>query len=324
MKKKSNNQRFNTEYNEYLDKQSSSRNGSLYTEANSYSKNIKLIEDIFTMQRNKISQMKQAQLNSNRSIYEKELYFNHEKIISFININYPNQSNWEYSTFTTDYLGMQEVPRINSKKWNKSEPFVDPVEVRNLIFRSEDYIDYGLANSEITANLTLKGESTFWLALHNEKTIYENTSAILQISKTENSQKLFASLGVFFNEDEYKIFSRQQLVNFNNNNSKNNQIYLENDSCNIKLVVLDPGDDNITFKIYINNSFIENTIEADFFLPVNDKRKIFIGGSGHSCFVSQFESITSVKPKYAKEYNIQSFKNPYTQNQKNCDCCLTF
>ena len=321
MKKKSNSQRFSTEYNEYSDKQSSSRNGSLYTEANSYSKNVKLTEDIFCMQRSIISQMKQTQSNSNRSINEKELYFNHEKIISFININRPTQSNWEYSTFTTDYVGTQEVPRINSKRWNKSEPFATPIEIRNLIFRSQDYIDYGLANAEINANLTLQGESTFWLTLHNENTIYENTSAILQISKTENSQKVFASLGVFLSE--YKIFSRQQLVNFNNNN-KNNQIYLENDSCNIKLVILDPGDDNITFKIYINNSFFENTIEADFFIPVNDKRKVFIGGSGHSCFVNQFESITSVKPKYVKEYNIQSHKNPYTQNQKNCDCCLIF
>ena len=66
MKKKSNSQRFSTEYNEYSDKQSSSRNGSLYTEANSYSKNVKLTEDIFSMQRSKISQMKQTQVTNEK------------------------------------------------------------------------------------------------------------------------------------------------------------------------------------------------------------------------------------------------------------------
>ena len=197
------------------------------------------------------------------------------------------------------------------------------IEIRNLIFRSEECIDYGLANGEVNGNLTLQGESTFWLILHCDNNIYEDTSALLQISKKEDSQKLFASLGVFLSEDEYKVFSRQQLVNYNSN-TNNNKIYIENDTCNIKFTILDPGDDNMIIKIYVNGCFFENTIDADFFLPVNDKKKIFIAGSGHSCYINSLSSISYVKPRYAKEFNILSHKNPYMNNQKSCDCCIAF
>ena len=319
-------QRFNTEQLTVLEEMNNaSRTYTQNTDSNSnsYTKTSKLTEDIFTTQRKKISQIKMEQSHSNRHITENELYQNHEKSIEFITSNKGEPSQWEYSTFTTDLSSNQEIPIINSKKWSMSEIFSTPIEIRNLIFRSEECIDYGLANGEVNGNLTLQGESTFWLILHCDNNIYEDTSALLQISKKEDSQKLFASLGVFLSEDEYKVFSRQQLVNYNSN-TNNNKIYIENDTCNIKFTILDPGDDNMIIKIYVNGCFFENTIDADFFLPVNDKKKIFIAGSGHSCYINYLSSISYVKPRYAKEFNILSHKNPYMNNQKSCDCCIAF
>jgi hypothetical protein len=288
-----------------------------------------LTEDIFTAQRTKIQTLKLSHQHLKRKITEDELYLNHEKLITLI--AQPNQhpSSWEYSTFTTEQFSSQEIPIINFTKWNQSETFYSPVIIRNLIFKSTDEIDYGLANVELSIKLTLQHESTCWLFLHGDNDTFTShkkqhkdnltSIAIIRIDKEESSQNAFISLGVFVDDGKFEVFSRQQLVNVCRD--KSNNVYVEEDKIFMKIHIQDPGDDNMQIKINLNNSLFENTLDADYFYPVNNKKRFLIAGSGEKCVVSQFDIMSYVKPKYVREYNILSHKNPYHLNSKNCDCC---
>ena len=127
-----------------------------------------LTEDIFTAQRDKISTLKLSQQQCKRKITEDELYANHEKLITLIAQPSQLPSSWEYSTFTTEQVSSQEIPVINFTKWSPSEPLYSPTIIRNLIFKSTDEVDYGLANVELSIKLTLQHESTCWLFLHGD------------------------------------------------------------------------------------------------------------------------------------------------------------
>lgn len=288
-----------------------------------------LTEDVFLAQHSKIEKLKQTQQlsHSKRKITEDELYANHEKQILFISQS-ERSNKWEYSIFTTDQTSSQEKPILSKTKWNLSESLTTPTIIRNLLFKSIDEIDYGLANAEINLKITLQGESTCWLFLHSDhdtfipktnKELNLNSIAVIQINKLESSQCLYISLGIFLENNEYKVFSRQQLVN--TNKGKSNAVYEEEDKMFLKINILDPGNENMQIKINVNNSIFENTIDADYFLPVNDNKIFLIGGSGHTCTVNQFDIISYVKPKYIQEYNILSHKNPFNSSNKNCDCC---
>lgn len=77
-------------------------------------------------------------------------------------------------------------------------------------------------------------------------------SAILKFSKDNNSQKVFVSYGTFVldhnNRSIFKIFLKQQLINFNRN--PKNKTYYDNDMCILRANVFDNGDDKIKAKIF--------------------------------------------------------------------------
>lgn len=70
---------------------------------------------------------------------------------------------------------------------------------------------------EITTNFCLKGESSFWLMLRTEE-YFDEFSAVIRISKEENSQNIFISMGTYvrdsFKNLILKNFSKQQLIDF--------------------------------------------------------------------------------------------------------------
>lgn len=284
------------------------------------------VEETFSKQQERRDEIKAAHSSTSRRVTQAEVIENHNKQIIFLSDdkNSP-KSDWKYSTFSTDIENNQEVPHFPSNpKWSDTYQATFEklqIEIRNLIFASEDLIDYGLVNTELNSNCILKGESTLWIILHGDsKKLKAEDSAIIQISKKENSQRVYFLLGVYLNESEYKTFTKQQLVNFNSN-SKGNEEYVQEDKSKINIYILDSGDDKINFKIFVNNSMIENNISANFFLPVYGRKKVFIAGSGEGCSVKSFQVTCIGKPKYLKEFDIpmESSKGPTCKGS--CDTC---
>lgn len=80
--------------------------------------------------------------------------------------------------------------------------------------------DFNLNTSshvEISTSISLKGESSYWLILRTEE-FFDEFSAVIRISKEDNSQNVFISMGTYV-RDSYKNlilknFSKQQLIDF--------------------------------------------------------------------------------------------------------------
>jgi hypothetical protein len=64
----------------------------------------------------------------------------------------------------------------------------------------------------------------------------------------------------------------------------------------------------------VNDCKFENSIEGDFFLPVYDKFKVMIAGSGQSTIVKCFHS--KHIPKYEDDGKIS-----FTTEKRTCECC---
>ena len=286
-----------------------------------------LTENLYTYRRNEIEKIKKNNILNQHYPSEFELYnFNNKEINLF-----SNNQKWEYATFDTEIsknLGsynissnIEEQPKTNGK-WSNADisrfSKESTLEIRNLIFRSVELINYNIANIEIITSFILKGESCFWIFLHCNDNIFEKESSIIQISKYEKSQKAFISLGIVLGDNfEYKVFTRQQLVSFNKKNDENKK---DEDLMEFKLIILDSGEGDSKIQIFVNQSLIENSINCDFFYPIFDNRRIFIAGSGHQCSIQSFDCKCLIKPKFGKQYS--SYNND--SNIGNNDCCDIF
>lgn len=283
-------------------------------------------ETVLNKQKRKIEQQKKINESTNRNITEIDVLNNHGLIIDFLNQTQSTNSLWEYAMFTTQiYKINEEIPIIQNNKFSKVDTITllkNNLSIRNLIFKSDLQIDYGICNTEINLSFTLKGESTFWLFLHCDENINETTSAVIQINK-EEKKNAFINLGVFMDDGEYKIFSKQQLVNFSGNDQKYKH-YSENDIILIKMIVFDFGDDNIKIKIFINNSLIENNILGNYFLPVINSKRIYLAGNGEEINLKLFECKLFAKPKYIKQYNISTKKIENSHCAEACGDCIVF
>ncbi|MCQ2820658.1 MAG: hypothetical protein MJ252_25615 [archaeon] len=283
-------------------------------------------EFILTEHRSRIQKIKNLMSKKPRKVTEEEVLSNHGKEILFLNQSQSTNSLWEYSYFTTQLYKMnEEVPIVQSNNFSKVDMITlvkNSLGIRNLIFRSELEIDYGIVNAEMNINFSLKGESTFWLFLHCDRTLNEETCAVIQIKK-EEKKNAFITLGVFLEDGEFKTFSKDQLVNFTKKSEKNKK-YQEEDIIFINLVVLDPGDEAMKLKIYVNNSLVENNIFGNNFLPVNNSKRILFAGNGEEINLTKFECICSAKPKYMKEFNITAKKEEGMHCEGGCGDCLIY
>lgn len=71
-------------------------------------------------------------------------------MIMFNDLNLEENTNWEFSTFETEYLYNEDTPIISKfafkqteTNWSNSsiKPSPKGIEIRNLIFRCTDYFD---------------------------------------------------------------------------------------------------------------------------------------------------------------------------------------
>ena len=70
---------------------------------------------------------------------------------------------------------------------------------------------------ELDSQITLKGESSCWIISRNNETSNEY-SAIIHIKKEDRCQKMFITLGTFFEDNlVYKHFLKQQLIDSSSN-----------------------------------------------------------------------------------------------------------
>lgn len=69
----------------------------------------------------------------------------------------------------------------------------------------------------------------------------------------------------------------------------------------------------------MNDSKTENLATSDFFLPLYNKCRFMIAGSGQQCLVK------SLALKCLMKTHAEDDKNSnFTQEKRNCDCCTIF
>ena len=270
----------------------------------------------------------------------------------FISFDKNNLSEWVSSSFDT-YLNEKKIlsPEINGN-WG-TEIMTQKragTEIQNLIFCSNEGINYKIVNNTLKSTVILKGDSDYWIFLHSKGKLDDETIVIL-FSKTEFSDIVYMSLGLFIksndNDDNeenndstnnkfyFRIFQTMQLIRSYNRNQTDNYKYESSDSCLIKILVLDEGKESIKVSAWLNEGDAENILIGNFYKQVffnyghekrlkisstfesnNKNYKVMIAGSGAQCKVTQFSCETSFKDNY--EY-IEGCK----QGFNSCNyCCI--
>ena len=167
-----------------------------------------------------------------------------------------------------------------------------------------NYITNGV---EIYIDLSLIGNSEFWIftrcfvnkdfneselfdtfSVNNESyVIFNKYTSLIKIIKEKNSSKCFVTFGTFYEDEndgnkiKYETFLKRQLVDFlqldniNTNNSNSIYYYLENDLLDIRVIIVDLGNEIIDAKILINNNQKYNHIEGKFYLPTIKRLNYF-------------------------------------------------
>lgn len=78
---------------------------------------------------------------------------------------------------------------------------------------------------------------------------------------------------------------------------------------------------NTQFKInLVNDSKMENTVSSEFFLPLYNKCRIMIAGSGQQVLVKSLMCKCLIKPH--NESEDPNSTNIFTSDKRNCDCCI--
>lgn len=254
-------------------------------------------------------------------------------------IPFNEKSNWSYSTFSTNINRHNiEYPEILSNSWTPTCLNSDNgIEITNKIFECEETINYNIVNNIIKASIILKGDGMFWIFLHTNHEFDNNTIAIL-FSKKDYSQRVSMSLGAFVKLDYIKnsnekgnnffIFQKQQLIkNYKiEKKTKEKDKYEINDSCLIKIIIVDEGYNKIKINAKLNDGEADNELIGQFFNQVvninnyelnninNNKNnyRVMIAGNGTYCKLNNFYCETNFK-KY--------FDNNRIENGEACDCC---
>ena len=268
----------------------------------------------------------------------------------FITFDVNNLNNWVSANFESD-LNEKNIlfPKIKGK-WGAGGKIQKKfgIDISNLIFLSNEDINYKLVNNYLKSTVILTGGSEYWIFLHS-KGKFDNETIAISFSKKEFSEAVFMSLGLFIktnndennNNDEednksddqnneycFRVFHSMQLIRSYNKNESNNHKYDNNDSCMIKIIVNDEGKEEIKVSAWINEGDAENQLVGKFYKPIaykteydkeirtsstfeinNKNYKVMIAGSGQLCKVTQFSCETN-------------FKEGCQQGFNNCNCCV--
>lgn len=218
-------------------------------------------------------------------IYTQEEIYCSKKCISFDN---NNLNKWISAKFESRLNDKNFLSPEIKGKWGTGvmTQKKQGIDITNLIFRSNEDINYKIVNNTLKSTVTLKGESEYWIFLHSKEGFSDETIVIF-LSKIEFSG-VFMSLGIFIknNDNEnidnnidnnnenredndnnnycFRIFHTLQLIKSYNSNDTNNYKYENSDSCVIKLLVVDEGKENIKVSAWINEGDAENTLTGNF------------------------------------------------------------
>ena len=275
---------------------------------------------------------------------KKCIFFDNNNLSKWVSAPFESKLN-ERNILSPEIKGRWGVGPITQKRQG--------IDISNLIFRSNEDINYKIVNNTLKSTVVLKGESEYWIFLHSKEEFTSETIVIL-FSKSEFSETVFMSLGLFIkinsdenidnnddneqindNNDDYcfRIFHTVQLIRSYNNNDINNYKFENSDSCVIKILVIDEGKENIKVSAWINEGDAENQLTGNFCKQValkynndkglqtnpafelNNNYKVMIAGSGQQCKVTQFSCETNFKENF-------DFVNGCKQGFDNCNCCI--
>jgi hypothetical protein len=285
------------------------------------------LEIVYGLIKNNNKQSNIPAINLQNLILTKQQIKNFVKYIPF-----NDKTNWYYSSFSTSYNKRSiEYPLIVSNVWTEANlNNENGIEITNKIFESQESVNYNYVDSSIKANILLQGESSFWIFLHTNKIIDENTGIII-VTKKEYSQNVVISLGTFANFNKMKIdgdngnsfhiYNKQQLIENLKLNKKKNDKYENSDACSIKLEIFDEGNDKIEIKAKLNDGKEDNLLTGYCFNQVanvdcnSGEYKFMLAGSGKYCKVNNFYCETNLK---------KSLLNNKKGEVEFCRCCNIF
>ena len=241
---------------------------------------------------------------------------------------------------------IEKIPTINNS-WKIAKKFKkvnNCIEFSNIALRTLNEVNYNTNGVEINVDFSLVGDSEFWIfsrcfinkdfneseifdtfSINNESNvIFNKYTSLIKINKEKNSSKCFVSFGTFYEDEtdknkiKYETFLKRQLIDYseieNSNSDTSNSIYyyLENDLMDIRIIIIDLGDEVIDAKIFINNNNKFNHIEGKFYLPTIKRSKLLFCGIGQSVLVRKLR-ISSIDKSEDFESDVS--------NKKSCTCC---
>ena len=111
-----------------------------------------------------------------------------------------------------------------------------------------------------------------------------------------------------------------------NNLGVKNKSNIENDICDVKLHLMDFGDNLINVSIKVNENTYENCVKSMIFLPVMKMKRIMVAGSGQQTNIKTFISKTKVieNNENAEKNNVLMNSSVFTNEKRNCDCCYIY
>lgn len=242
----------------------------------------------------------------------KEQILKEKKQIDFFN----NNNIWFFSNFNTNLSKSKIEYPIIGNKWSKLEHAkIYNSEIKNLIFKSENEINYTICNCYIKCNVNLKGESSFWIFLRVQND-FSIENAIILYNREEYNQTVHISLGTFYENTNkellFRPFIKQQLIF-----SKKKVIQENNNSVNLDINIYDEGNENITVETYLNDKKENNFIKGNFFSEIKGNYSFMIAGSGNEVKLKKFICDLNYKPRYLPP--------EITNNHvKGCSCCNIF
>ena len=240
------------------------------------------------------------------------------------------------------------IPKINNN-WQIVKEFKkinNYIEFNNIALRTLNEVNYNTNGVEINIELSLKGDGEFYIFSRcfvnkdfNDSKIFDNLSinnegnvmfnkytSLIKINKERNSSKCFITFGTFYEDEtdenmiKYETFLKRQLVDYTNldniniNNSNSIYYYLENDLLDIKIIIIDLGNETIDTKVFLNNNQKCNHIEGKFYLPTIKRSKLLFCGSGQSVHLRKL-----------RINNIEKFdETDILDIKKSCTCCNIF
>ena len=273
-------------------------------------------ENLYQKQKETITRINKEK-NTSLPTYSPQEIRVSQRVIQFT----PDNNQWVYTTFSTtaNKNSREESPLIVNDTWSESNAKAsNGIEIRNLIFQSEENFNYYITYNIIKTTVRLKNDSSFWIFLHSHNSFSENTATI-RFNKEEFSQRIFISFGIFYNKDNvllYKELKKEMLIFSPDKDKTQNFTYRRDDVVQLSILIEDNGTNCIKVETTLNESSKPNLNSANFFIPVREEKcKVMLAGSGDQCKIIKFFIEKKYQEQYAKYDSTRSKEEP-------TECCI--